>query len=86
MLCTSFYRLPLGLLRSFASPYFIAVFVVLVEPHLNYCAVVWMECSKADRIKLEKIQNRAMRVILNERKDSSATRLRSQLGWSTLEN
>ena len=58
----------------------------LVEPHLNYCAVVWMECSKADRIKLEKIQNRAMRVILNERKDSSATRLRSQLGWSTLEN
>ena len=60
----------------------------LVEPHPNYCAVVWIECSKADHIKLEKIQNRVMRVILNERRDShsSATSLRSQLGWSTLKN
>ena len=53
------------------------LYSALVKPHLNYCVVVWIECSKADRTKLEKIQNRTMRVILNERRNSSATRLMS---------
>ena len=58
----------------------------LVVPHLEYCAVAWMECSKVDCIKLEKIQNRGMSLILSAKLDYSSTKLRSRLQWSTLED
>ena len=58
----------------------------LVQPHLDYCAVVWAECCKDDVSKLEKVQKRGMRLILDERWDCPSSVLRSRLGWSTLVN
>ena len=37
-----------------------------VLPHLNYCAVVWTECCRGDANKMERVQKRGMRFILDE--------------------
>ena len=41
----------------------IAVYRSLVEPHFDYCSVVWGNCSKMRADQLEKLQNRAARII-----------------------
>ena len=56
----------------------------LVLPHLDYCSVVWTECSRADEKKLEGIQKRGMRWILQEKWDCPSDTLRKKLGWSCL--
>ena len=35
-------------------------------PYLDYCSVVWQECSQCLRQKLERVQNYGMRIILSE--------------------
>ena len=34
--------------------------------HFNYCCIVWHHCDASSAIKVEKIQKRALRVILND--------------------
>ena len=38
----------------------------MVLPHLDYCAVVWVEFCRDDATKLERIQKSGMRLIFNE--------------------
>ena len=38
----------------------------LVLPHMDYCSVVWQECSRELRQKLERVQNYGMRLILSQ--------------------
>ena len=45
------------------------LYQTLILPHLDYCAVVWAECSKADEDKVERLQNRGMWLILDKRRD-----------------
>ena len=56
----------------------------LVLPHLHYCSVVWHSCSKTISDKVERVQNYAMRVILQRPPRSSSEALRNVLGWATL--
>ena len=49
--------LPLNLLKIF--------YLGLVEPYLRYCCSVWGLCGAATRKTLDKLQNRAVRVITN---------------------
>ena len=35
----------------------------LVQPYFDYCDVVWGDCSKTRAEKLQKLQNRAARII-----------------------
>ena len=58
----------------------------LVLPHLDYCCLVWQECSKELTNKLERIQNYGMRIILDQPPLTPTTELRSKLGWSSLES
>ena len=60
----------------------------LVLPHLDYCCLVWQECSKElDNVnKLERIQNYQMRIILDQPPLTSTTKLRNKLGWTSLES
>ena len=37
----------------------------LVEPHFSYCCSVWGNCSKRRIDSLQKVQNRAARLIMN---------------------
>ena len=56
----------------------------LILPHLDYCAVVWAECSKGDADKVQRLQNRGMRLILGKKWDHHSKDLRTELGWMTL--
>ena len=40
------------------------LYCALVQPHVDYCCVVWDRCSKHLQTKVETIQNRGMRYIL----------------------
>ena len=41
----------------------LTVYNALVQPHFNYCRMVWGNCSEGLSQKLQKLQNRAARII-----------------------
>ena len=57
----------------------------LVLPHLDYCSVVWQECSRELRQMLERVQNYGMRLILSKPPRTHSEELRQELGWTNLE-
>ena len=61
------------------------IYMAIVLPSMDYCDVVWSGCTKTIAKKLEVVQNNAARAILGAPYRSSATVLRTQLGWVTLE-
>ena len=61
------------------------VYNSLIMSHLNYCDVIWANCGVTNQNILQKIQNRAARIINNTEWRSSATENLSKLNWLTLE-
>ena len=57
----------------------------LVQPHFNYCCVVWDNCNKTYADKLQKLQNRAARVLTSSSYDIAADFLLERLGWRKLD-
>ena len=47
----------------------------IVEPHLNYCCSVWDSCGTTRLNKLQKVQNRAARIVTNSDFHTSAAPL-----------
>ena len=41
------------------------VYYGLVQWHFDYCSVLWGNCAKTLRDKLQRLQNRAVRVLTN---------------------
>ena len=62
----------------------ILLYRALIEPYFDYCCPVWDGLSNELADKLQKLQNRAIRVITKSDYYSSATALRSKLGWDNL--
>ena len=60
------------------------VYSSLVQPHFDYCNVVWGNCSKNLSSKLQKLQNRASRVLTFSNYDCSSSELFQNLKWSKL--
>ena len=60
----------------------ILLYRALIDPYFDYCCPVWDGLSNDLADKLQKLQNRAIRVITKS--DSSATALRGKLGWDNL--
>ena len=56
----------------------------LVEPYFRYCCPVWGSCSASALDKLQKLQNRAARIVTNSPYDASALPLIGSLGWLTI--
>ena len=56
-----------------------------MEPNFSYCCSVWGSCGRTKLSKLQKLQNRAARIVTNSLFDSSATSLIQDLGWPTVE-
>ena len=59
----------------------------LALPYFDYCSLVWTNCSQTLKNKVQRLQNRAARVITG---DSYDIRIRSKdilnkLGWKNLE-
>ena len=62
----------------------INVYDSLVQPHFNYCSVVWGNCGSGLSEKLQKLQNRAARILMHASYDSNIDELFRALGMRKL--
>ena len=62
-----------------------ALYKGIVEPHFRYCCSVWGCAGSTDINQLQKLQNRAARIITNSSFDASSRPLIAKLGWQTIE-
>ena len=56
---------------------------MLVQPHFDYCSVVWRICGKILSDKLQKLKNRAARVLTYSTYDTNVERLFQLVGWNS---
>ena len=57
----------------------------LVMPYFNYCGAVWDNINKGLADKLQKMQNRAARILTFSNYDVPSSVLLDELGWERLE-
>ena len=57
----------------------------IVEPHFRYCCSFWGCAGSTDINQLQKLQNRAARIITNSSFDTPSRPLITELGWKTVE-
>ena len=57
----------------------------IVEPHFRYCCSVWGCAGLTEINQLQKLQNRAARIITNSSFDAPSRPLIEGLGWKTVE-
>ena len=55
------------------------------KPYFNYCSEVWGHCNKSLSNRLQKLQNRAARVLTFSSYDTSANPIFEQLNWKRLD-
>ena len=60
------------------------LYTSIIEPHFRYCCAVWGCCGTTEISKLQKLQNRAARIITNSSFDASSKPLIQKLGWKTV--
>ena len=71
--------------KKYLSPEVLAkMYRGLVEPHLSYYCSVLGNCSKGRNDSLQKVQNRAAKIIMNSAYDASVAPLIQSLGWPTI--
>ena len=56
----------------------------IVVPHFRYCCSVWGSCGETKFRALQKLQNRAARIVSKSSYDTSATLLIKNLKWLTV--
>ena len=62
----------------------IKIYKGLIEPHFDYCSVVWDGLSQQLSEKLQKLQNRAARVITKSSYNTNSSYLLNSLSWDNL--
>ena len=62
----------------------IKVYNSLIQPHFDYCKVVWGNCNKGLSEKLQRFQNRAACILMSASYDSHLDDLFRALGWRRL--
>lgn len=67
-----------------SAPNLHLTYQALVKPHFDYCDIVWGNCGKTLRDKLQKLHNRAARVLTFSNYDADATELLEFLGPKNL--
>ena len=60
------------------------IYNALIQSHFDYCNPVWCNCGKTLFDRLQKLQNRAARVLTFSSYDADANRLIRQLDWKDL--
>ena len=60
------------------------IYGALIQPYFDYCSSVWDGLNVTLNDKLQKLQNRAARVIAKSRYYASSSNLFSKLGWDNL--
>ena len=64
---------------------YLFIYYSLVQPYFDYCDVVWGDCSKTRADKLQKMQNRAERIITRADCSIRSSDVLSSLEWCNLE-
>jgi len=60
------------------------IYQAIIQPHFDYCNVVWRNCGKTLQNKVQKLQNRAARVLTYSNYDADAGYLFELLRWRNL--
>ena len=60
------------------------IYQALIQPHFDYCNIVWGICGRTLQNKIQKLQNRAARVLTNSNYDADAGHLFELLRWKNL--
>ena len=60
------------------------IYKALIQPHFDYCNVVWGNCGVKLSDKLQKLQNRAARALTFSNYDADASQLFQNLNWKNL--
>ena len=69
-------------IRPFVPPAtLLYIYSALIQPHFDYCNLVWGNCGKTLSDRLQKLQNRAARLLTFSSYDADAKGLIRQLGW-----
>lgn len=63
----------------------IQMYNALITPHFDYCSEVWGETYAAHLDRLQKLQNRAARIVTQSGYYTSGKKLLKELGWDNLE-
>ena len=72
-------------IRPFVPPdTLLYIYRALIQPHFAYCNLVWGNCGKTLSDRLQKLQNRAARLLTSSSYDADAKGLIRQLGWKDL--
>jgi len=61
------------------------IYQALIQPHFDYCSIVWAISGVTLQDKLQKLQNRATRVLTFFNYDVNAGQLLEILGWKNLD-
>ena len=61
------------------------LYTSIVEPHFQCCCSVWGCCNSTDILQLQRLQNRAARIVTNSHFDAPSKPLIQSLGWKTIE-
>ena len=70
------------MIKPFVSPEILHyIYNALVQPHFDYCSIVWGNCGKT---LSEKLHNGAARILSSSSNDADAGYLLQQLGWKDL--
>ena len=62
----------------------IKVYNAIILSHFDYCSLVWDECADYLLTKLQKLQNRAARVITGSSYETNSEDILSKLNWKPL--
>ena len=57
----------------------------IIEPYFTYCCIVWDNISETHFVNLQKLQNRAARIITGASYLQRSIEVLCELGWMTLE-
>ena len=60
------------------------IYQALIQPHFDYCNIIWGNCGIILQDKIQKLHNRAARVLTNSNYDADAGHLFELLGWKNL--
>ena len=72
-------------IRPFVSPEILHyIYNALVQPHFDYCSIVWGNCGKTLSERLQKLQNRCCSLLTSSSYDADTRYLLQQLGWKDL--
>ena len=61
------------------------LYTSIVGPHFQYCCSVWGCCSAAEIQHLQRLQNRAARIVTNSCYDATIKHMFESLGWKTIQ-